>query len=122
VDFASRRSSVQLIPWGYGVDWARGEERTAPMLPRAIRVGPNKGAKKSGESIPQVNMDKSPDKPSHFLPLVWTYPDGAQQRRRDAPRRCAPNPPLQSLLDQPFSQAFKRLFLKKKSEKKSLQG
>jgi len=28
--------------------------------------------------------------PKFFLPLVWTYPDGARQRRRVAPRRRAP--------------------------------
>jgi len=36
-------------------------------------------------------LDKLPDdSPPNFLPLIWTYPDGARQLRRVAPRRRAP--------------------------------
>jgi len=40
------------------------------------------------------------------------YPDGVRQIQRGAP-----NPPLQSLLNQCFSPTFEQLFLKKNHEK-----
>jgi len=48
--------------------------------------------------------------PDFSSPLVWTYPDGAWQLWRGAPRRRAPNPPLESVVNQCFFQIFEQHF------------
>jgi len=81
------------------VDWARGGE--AHHAEAAERPAC------SGVCPPGQTLKFSPT-------LIWTYPDGARQLRRGAPRRRAPNPPLQSLVNQCFSQTFEQLFSNEK--------
>jgi len=84
--------------------------RTAPTLPRAIRAGPNVCGKEfrvstvgysqriaihpqylSTHTRTHYGCDQIVDKlPECFPALKWTYPDGARQRRRGAPRLRAP--------------------------------
>ena len=87
-------------------DWARGGGGPlAPQLPGAITAGPNAcGEKSMGLSIQgfiypgEKNLGTSFQKfispgiwgPNSPAPLIWTYPDGARQLGRGAPRRHAP--------------------------------
>jgi len=53
---------------------------------RAIRVGANDGGQKIGGVIREAPRFGA----QNFLPLMWTYPDGARQLAASRPFECVP--------------------------------